>query len=69
MSATTLSEEIALAACAFRFAVRGQAHHPERVQERVPAVPAEGALVARVTEIDRVFMDAFPSEYDLRGSY
>jgi adenosine deaminase len=71
MSATTLSEEIALAARAFRFSP----YEIKRVilngfKSAFLPYPQKARLLRGVNlEIDRVFMDAFPSEYDLRGSY
>ncbi len=71
MSATTLSQEIALAARAFRFS-------PYEVKRLIlngfksafMPYPQKARMLREVNlEIDRVFMDAFPSEYDLRGSY
>jgi len=71
MSATTLSEEIALAARAFRFSP----YEVKRIilngfKSAFLPYPQKARLLRGVNlEIDRVFMDAFPSEYDLRGSY
>jgi adenosine deaminase len=71
MSATTLSEEIALAARAFRFSP----YEVKRIilngfKSAFLPYPQKARLLRGVSlEIDRVFMDAFPSEYDLRGSY
>ena len=71
MSATTLSEEIALAARAFRFSP----YEVKRIilngfKSAFLPYPQKARLLREVNlEIDRVFMDAFPSEYDLRGSY
>jgi len=71
MSATTLSEEIALAARSFRFSP----YEVKRVilngfKSAFLPYPQKARLLRGVNlEIDRVFMDAFPSEYDLRGSY
>jgi adenosine deaminase len=71
MSATTASEEIALAAKAFRFS-------PYEIKRLIlngfksgfMPYPQKARMLREVNlEIDRVFMDAFPSEYDLRGSY
>jgi adenosine deaminase len=71
MSATTLSEEIALAARAFRFSP----YEVKRIilngfKSAFMPYPQKARMLREVNlEIDRVFMDAFPSEYDLRGSY
>ena len=71
MSATTVSEEIALAARAFRFSP----YEVKRIilngfKSAFLPYPQKARLLREVNlEIDRVFMDAFPSEYDLRGSY
>jgi len=71
MSATTLTEEIALAARAFRFSP----YEVKRIilngfKSAFLPYPQKARLLREVNlEIDRVFMDAFPSEYDLRGSY
>ena len=71
MSATTLSEEIALAARAFRFSP----YEIKRIilngfKSGFMPYPQKARMLREVNlEIDRVFMDAFPSEYDLRGSY
>ena len=71
MSATTASEEIALAARAFRFSP----YEIKRIiingfKSAFMPYPQKARMLREVNlEIDRVFMDAFPSEYDLRGSY
>ncbi len=71
MSATTVSEEIALAAKAFKFSP----YEIKRIilngfKSAFLPYPQKARLLREVNlEIDRVFMDAFPSEYDLRGSY
>jgi len=71
MSATTLSDEIALAARAFRLSP----YEVKRIvingfKSAFLPYPQKARLLREVNlEIDRVFMDAFPSEYDLRGSY
>ena len=71
MSATTLSDEIALAARAFRFSP----YEVKRIilngfKSGFMPYPQKARMLREVNlEIDRVFMDAFPSEYDLRGSY
>jgi adenosine deaminase len=71
MSATTVTEEIALAAAAFRFSP----YEVKRIilngfKSAFLPYPQKARLLREVNlEIDRVFMDAFPSEYDLRGSY
>jgi adenosine deaminase len=71
MSATTLSEEIALAARGFRFSP----YEIKRIilngfKSGFMPYPQKARMLREVNlEIDRVFMDAFPSEYDLRGSY
>lgn len=71
VSATTVSEELALAAKAFKFS-------PYEVKRLVIngfksaflPYPQKARMLREVNlEIDRIFMDAFPSEYDLRGSY
>jgi len=71
MSATTMSDEIALAARAFRLSP----YEVKRIvingfKSAFLPYPQKARLLREVNlEIDRVFMDAFPSEYDLRGSY
>jgi adenosine deaminase len=71
MSATTLTEEISLAARAFRFSP----YEVKRIilngfKSAFLPYPQKARMLREVNlEIDRVFMDAFPSEYDLRGSY
>jgi len=71
MSATTASEEIALAARAFSFSP----YEVKRIilngfKSAFMPYPQKARMLREVNlEIDRVFMDAFPSEYDLRGSY
>jgi adenosine deaminase len=71
MSATTLTEELALAARAFRFSP----YEVKRIilngfKSAFMPYPQKARMLREVNlEIDRVFMDAFPSEYDLRGSY
>lgn len=71
MSATTLSHEIAIAARAFRFSP----YEVKRIilngfKSAFMPYPQKARMLREVNlEIDRVFMDAFPSEYDLRGSY
>jgi len=71
MSATTLSDEIGLAARAFRLSP----YEVKRIvingfKSAFLPYPQKARLLREVNlEIDRVFMDAFPSEYDLRGSY
>ncbi|MEQ1832526.1 MAG: adenosine deaminase [Candidatus Eisenbacteria bacterium] len=71
MSATTVSEEIVLAAKAFKFSP----YEIKRIilngfKSAFLPYPQKARLLREVNlEIDRVFMDAFPSEYDLRGSY
>jgi len=71
MSATTLTEEIALAASAFRLSP----YEVKRIilngfKSAFLPYPQKARLLREVNlEIDRVFMDAYPSEYDLRGSY
>ena len=71
MSATTVSEEIALAARAFKFSP----YELKRIvingfKSAFLPYPQKARMLREVNlEIDRVFMDAFPSEYDLRGSY
>ena len=71
MSGITLSDEIALA-------VHGFALSPYEVKRIIlngfksafMPYPQKARMLREVNlEIDRVFMDAFPSEYDLRGSY
>ena len=71
MSAVTLSDEIALAARAFKFSP----YEVKRIilngfKSAFMPYPQKARMLREVNlEIDRVFMDAFPSEYDLRGSY
>lgn len=71
MSATTVSEEIALAARAFKFSP----YELKRIiingfKSAFLPYPQKARMLREVNlEIDRIFMDAFPSEYDLRGSY
>jgi len=71
MSDTTLTDEIALAARAFRFSP----YEVKRIilngfKSAFLPYPQKARMLREVNlEIDRVFMDAFPSEYDLRGSY
>ncbi len=71
MSATTVSEEVALAARAFKFSP----YELKRIvingfKSAFLPYPQKARMLREVNlEIDRVFMDAFPSEYDLRGSY
>lgn len=71
MSATTVSEEIALAAKAFKFSP----YEIKRIvlngfKSAFMPYPQKARMLREVNlEIDRIFMDAFPSEYDLRGSY
>ncbi len=71
MSATTITEEIALATRAFRFSP----YEVKRIilngfKSAFMPYPQKARMLREVNlEIDRVFMDAFPSEYDLRGSY
>ena len=71
MSGVTLSDEISLA-------VRGFHLSPYEVKRIIingfksafMPYPQKARMLREVNlEIDRVFMDAFPSEYDLRGSY
>jgi len=71
MSATTSSQEIALAARAFRLSP----YEIKRIiingfKSAFMPYPQKARMLREVNlEIDRVFMDAFPQEYDLRGSY
>ena len=71
MSATTVSEEIALAVRGFRLSP----YEVKRIvlngfKSAFMPYPQKARMLREVNlEIDRVFMDAFPSEYDLRGSY
>jgi adenosine deaminase len=71
MSATTVSEEIALAVRGFRLSP----YEVKRIvingfKSAFLPYPQKARMLREVNlEIDRVFMDAFPSEYDLRGSY
>ncbi len=71
MSATTVSEEIALAAKSFKFSP----YELKRIvlngfKSGFMPYPQKARMLREVNlEIDRIFMDAFPSEYDLRGSY
>ncbi len=71
MSATTVTEEIALAARAFRLSP----YEIKRIiingfKSAFMPYPQKARMLREVNlEIDRVFMDAFPQEYDLRGSY
>jgi adenosine deaminase len=71
MSATTVSQEIALAVKAFRLSP----YEVKRIiingfKSSFIPYPQKAQLLRRVNlEIDSVFMDAFPRDYDLRGSY
>jgi len=71
MSATTVSQEIALAAKAFRLSP----YEIKRIiingfKSAFMPYPQKARMLREVNlEIDRIFMDAFPQEYDLRGSY
>jgi len=71
MSATTLSQEIDIAARAFRLSP----YELKRIvingfKSAFMPYPQKARMLREVNlEIDRVFMDAFPHEYDLRGSY
>ena len=71
MSATTVSQEIDLAARAFRLSP----YEIKRIiingfKSAFMPYPQKARMLREVNlEIDRVFMDAFPHEYDLRGSY
>jgi adenosine deaminase len=71
MSATTVSQEIALAARAFRLSP----YEIKRIiingfKSAFMPYPQKARMLREVNlEIDRVFMDAFPQEYDLRGTY
>lgn len=71
MSATTSSQEIDLAARAFRLSP----YEIKRIaingfKSAFLPYPQKARMLREVNlEIDRVFMDAFPHEYDLRGSY
>ncbi len=71
MSATTVSQEIVLAARAFKLSP----YEIKRIiingfKSAFMPYPQKARMLREVNlEIDRVFMDAFPQEYDLRGSY
>jgi len=71
MSATTSSQEIALAARGFKLSP----YEIKRIiingfKSAFMPYPQKARMLREVNlEIDRVFMDAFPHEYDLRGSY
>ena len=71
MSATTVSEEIALAVRGFRLSP----YEVKRIvingfKSAFLPYPQKARMLREINlEIDRVFMDAFPNEYDLRGSY
>ncbi len=71
MSATTVSQEIELASRAFRLSP----YEIKRIiingfKSAFMPYPQKARMLREVNlEIDRVFMDAFPQEYDLRGSY
>jgi adenosine deaminase len=71
MSATTVSDEIALAAKAFKLSP----YEIKRIilngfKSAFMPYPQKARMLREVNlEIDRQFMDAFPQEYDLRGSY
>jgi adenosine deaminase len=71
MSATTASQEIELAARAFKLSP----YEIKRIvingfKSAFMPYPQKARMLREVNlEIDRVFMDAFPHEYDLRGSY
>lgn len=71
MSATTVSQEIDIAARAFRLSP----YEIKRIiingfKSAFMPYPQKARMLREVNlEIDRVFMDAFPHEYDLRGSY
>lgn len=71
MSATTVSEEIALAARAFKLSP----YEIKRImingfKSAFMPYPQKARMLREVNlETDRIFMDAFPQEYDLRGSY
>ena len=71
MSATTSSQEIDLAARAFKLSP----YEIKRIvingfKSAFMPYPQKARMLREVNlEIDRVFMDAFPHEYDLRGSY
>ncbi len=71
MSATTSSQEIVLAARAFKLSP----YEIKRIvingfKSAFMPYPQKARMLREVNlEIDRVFMDAFPQEYDLRGSY
>jgi adenosine deaminase len=71
MSATSASQEIALAVSAFRLSP----YEIKRIilngfKSAFMPYPQKARMLREVNlEIDRIFMDAFPQEYDLRGSY
>ena len=71
MSATTVSDEIELAVKAFglspyeikRIIING-------FKSAFMPYPQKARMLREVNlEMDRIFLDAFPQEYDLRGSY
>jgi adenosine deaminase len=71
MSATTVTDEIALAAKAFKLSP----YEIKRIilngfKSAFMPYPQKARMLREVNlEIDRLFMDAYPQEYDLRGSY
>ncbi len=71
MSATTVSQEIQLVARAYKMSP----YEVKRVlingfKSAFMPYPQKARMLREVNlEVDRIFMDAFPSEYDLRGSY
>ena len=71
MSATTLSQEIDLAARSFRLSP----YEIKRIilngfKSGFMPYPQKARMLREFNlEIDRVFMSAFPQDYDLRGSY
>ena len=71
MSATTVTDEIALAAKAFKLSP----YEVKRIilngfKSAFMPYPQKARMLREVNlEIDRQFMDAYPQEYDLRGSY
>ncbi len=71
MSATTVSDEIALAVKAFKLSP----YEIKRIiingfKSAFMPYPQKARMLREVNlEMDRQFLDAFPQEYDLRGSY
>ncbi|MBI5168542.1 MAG: adenosine deaminase [Candidatus Eisenbacteria bacterium] len=71
MSATTVSDEIELAVKAFKLSP----YEIKRIiingfKSAFMPYPQKARMLREVNlEMDRIFLDAFPQEYDLRGSY